>query len=277
VSHIAGLGSDPEYLREIQYKDASNLQARHTLLAKHAKATEPWYPWLAARVEWPEDGEVIEVGCGSGALWTSIAPRLPTMRLTLTDLSEGMVETAVAAVVALPDIEVAGAQQCDVQHLPFPDGSFDVAVANHMLYHVPDPTRAVAELARVLRSDGTLLAATNGPGHLAAVSDIQVEVYGTSTRDLIGRRFGAETGGGVLDASFASVEWHEHPGVLECDDPEDVYAFIASTAVAQESPHERLEALRAAIAERFEAGGGVIRTPIQSGCFVARLPRPHRI
>ena len=46
----------------------------------------------------------------------------------------------------------------DVQALPFADGAFDVAVAAWMLYHVPDLDRALAELARVLRPGGRLVA-----------------------------------------------------------------------------------------------------------------------
>jgi SAM-dependent methyltransferase len=178
-------------------------------------------------------------------------------------------------VEALPTIELAEARSCDAQHLPFADTSFDVAVANHMLYHVPEPSQAVRELARVLRRDGILLASTNGPTHLNAVSEIEAEVYGTSTRALIGRRFGRDSGEAILRAAFADVMWHEHPGELVCTEPEDVYAFIASTAIAQESDPAKLVTVREVIERYFEDGGGVLRTPVDSGCFVARHPHPH--
>jgi len=267
------LGSDPQYLRDTQYRDPANLHARVALHAKYAKDTEPWYPWLAARIVWPEGGDVVEVGCGSGLLWANIGPLLPRLRLTLTDLSEGMASAATERAGALTDMEVVAAHVCDAQDLPFEDASFDIAVANHMLYHVPDPGLAAAELARILRPDGVLLAATNGPAHLAALSDLQIQVYGTSPRELVGRRFGKLSGGDVLGGSFDSVQWHDHPGRLECDDREDVYAYIASTSIAQEAPPEKLEELRAAIHARFAADGGVLRTTIESGCFVARGPR----
>ena len=51
----------------------------------------------------------------------------------------------------------------NAQSLPFADDSFDVVVANHMLYHVPDPSQAVAELRRVLRDDGVLVAEHERP------------------------------------------------------------------------------------------------------------------
>jgi len=60
VTRREGLGIDHEYLREHQYKDPTNLNARIALHAKYSRADEPWYPWLAGRIEWPEGGEVLE-------------------------------------------------------------------------------------------------------------------------------------------------------------------------------------------------------------------------
>ncbi len=56
----------------------------------------------------------------------------------------------VAADLASPLADV----HCDVQALPFEDDSFDVVICNHVLEHVPDDRRAMAELARVTRPGG---------------------------------------------------------------------------------------------------------------------------
>ena len=159
----------------------------------------------------PEGGEVLEVGCGSGALWVNIATLLPDLRLTLTDLSDGMVEAATRAVAVLDGIELVEARACDVQELPFADGAFDVVVANHMLYHVPDPARAAAEFARVLRPDGALMAATNGPRRLNAVADLSRQALAWSSLDFGDRRFGTSNGASTLGTAFGSVEWQHHP------------------------------------------------------------------
>ncbi len=100
------LSIDKEYLRESQYKDPTNLNARIALHTKYTQADEPWYPWLAGRFEWSEGVDVLEVGCGSGALWAGVAPFLPDLRLTLTDLSEGMVAAAELAVEPLTNVEL---------------------------------------------------------------------------------------------------------------------------------------------------------------------------
>lgn len=57
----------------------------------------------------------------------------------------------------------AGFEVGDVEHLPFDDGAFDLAVVSLALCHLPDPTVAVAELARVLASGGTLVVSDPHP------------------------------------------------------------------------------------------------------------------
>jgi len=79
------------------------------------------------------------------------------------DLSIGML----AGVQSPPTLVAA-----DAQSLPLTDASLDVVMMMHMLYHVPDPARAVAEASRVFRRDGKLLVATNGRRHLAEMNDL---------------------------------------------------------------------------------------------------------
>jgi SAM-dependent methyltransferase len=267
-----GFGTDADYLRDKQYKDATNLNARIALHARFAQADEPWYPWLAGRVNWPEGGEVLEVGCGPGLLWTSIATLLPHLRLTLTDLSEGMLDAARSVVDAIESIELVATRACDAQDLPFPDSSFDVLVANHMLYHVPEPARAAAEFARVLRPDGVLLAATNGPNHLDVIADIARQVFGWSSLDFVDRRFGRSNGGAILETAFGDVVWHDHPGRLVCDDPAAVVAYIQSSSAGLEADASQLAVLTQEVHNRFQSAGGVVTMTTDAGCFVAQRP-----
>jgi SAM-dependent methyltransferase len=267
-----GLGIDPEYLREHQYKDPTNLNARIALHAKYSRSDEPWYPWLISHFAWAPGTRVLEVGCGSGALWINVAASLPGIRLTLTDLSDGMVEAAVAAVAPLPGVEVVDARTCDAQDLPFRAGSFDVVVANHMLYHVPDPGRAAHEFARVVTPEGALIAATNGPHHLDAVRELTKEAFGWSSLEAASRRFGPAGGATILGTAFGSVEWRPHPATMVCTDPEDVFAFIVSSSAGHETSPEQLARLRRLIEARFAAEDGSLTVTIETGCFIAREP-----
>src|SRR4029078_7030536 len=84
--------------------------------------------------------------------------------VSFVDVSPRMVELARARGV--------DAQVGDVQELPFADGSFDVAVAAWMLYHVPHLDRGLSELARVLRPGGILVAVTNSRYHLLELREL---------------------------------------------------------------------------------------------------------
>jgi SAM-dependent methyltransferase len=269
MTYREALGTDREYLRERQYKDPENLSARMALHAKYSRADVPWYAWLVGQVDWPEGGQVLEVGCGSGALWVNVASLVPHLRLTLTDLSEGMVAAATAAVAPLAAFELADARTCDAQDLPFDDATFDVVVANHMLYHVPDPSLAAAAFARVLRPGGVLLAATNGPRHLRDIADVSRAALGWSSLDSVDRRFGLSTGEAILRTAFGSVTRHHHDSTLVCTDPEDVIAFIASSPAGQHASPEQRVALREAVRSRFAAEGGQMAVTTEAGCFVA--------
>ncbi|HEX3333729.1 MAG TPA: methyltransferase domain-containing protein [Acidimicrobiales bacterium] len=263
-------GTDAAYLREHQYKDPSNLSARIALHARFSQSEQPWYPWLTSLVDWPEDGDVLEVGCGPGTLWLNVAALLPPLRLTLTDLSVGMLAAAREAVAPLPSLEVVATTACDAQALPFPDRSFDVVVANHMLYHVPDPSRAVSEFARVLRSGGVLVAATNGPNHLDVITELSRQFLGSSTTDFVDRRFGTTNGAAILSDSFGSVTWYPHACTIVCDEPSAVLAYVTSSGAGHAAAPEQLDALAEAVHARFREAGGVLRISTEKGCFVAR-------
>ena len=54
---------------------------------------------------------------------------------------------------------------------PYDDASFDAVIANHMLFHVPDRAKALAEMRRVLRPGGKLYTSTMGETHKKTLRD----------------------------------------------------------------------------------------------------------
>jgi SAM-dependent methyltransferase len=267
-------GRDQTYLRRVQYSDGSRLAARARLHVKYGTAPVAWHPWLASQVPWPSRGRVLEVGCGPGWLWVEATWHLrPNLDLTLSDLSEGMVAEARTQVCPARFGRTAGVA-ADAQALPFTTSRFDVAVANHMLYHVPEPASAVAELARVLRPEGTLVAATNGARHLRELGEIRLSVVGgEDPLEAVARAFGVVSGEALLRAQFGVVEWRAYEDELVCTDPADVLAFITSAPPGEDATEAERRELEAAVAARFEAGGGVFRVSKESGVFLCRQPR----
>ncbi len=262
-------GRDQDYLRDVQYRDPSNLTARADLHTRHSTAAVAWVPWVVAQIDWPPEGEVLEVGCGPGWLWTKESGVPAGLRLTLTDLSPGMVEAARRRALASP-CDVVDARVADAQELPFGAGSFDVVIANHMLYHVPAPERAVAECARVLGGGGVLMAATNGPRHLGELWEIRSEVFGGPPTSVNAEVFGSTTGGPILHRRFADVEWRPYPNTLRCTSVDDVVAFLTSAPPGQDATPGQLEDLRRAVERRFDAGAGVFTITNETGAFLAR-------
>lgn len=256
-------GGDQTYLRDVQYVDGTKLDVRAALHRRCSTATSSLPDFVASLVDWDDRWAVLECGTGTGQFWTNRhTPR--TTALTLTDLSAGMVDEAVARAGANGFTDIDG-RRCDVQDLPFDDGSFDAVIANHMLYHVPDPDRAVAELARVMSPDGVLVAATNGFGHMAEINDAIADVFGAHDEGL-SDVFGIDTGERRLRQQFRRIAWHAYDNDLVVDDPAHAVAYALSFPPGETATSDQANDLAHAIERRVVDGSLHIRT--RAGVFI---------
>ena len=146
-----------------QYADETHLETRRSVWRPGPSGVDPGDAALAAVLDaLPPDRampDVLEVGSGPGVFAARLHAAAPQVALLATDQSPRLVELARERGLT--------AQVQDVEHLLAPDDSYDVVVALWMLYHVPDLDRGLAELRRVLRPGGRLVAVTNGDEHLA--------------------------------------------------------------------------------------------------------------
>lgn len=100
-------------------------------------------------------GDTLEIGAGTGyfSLNLLLAGRISSA--TCTDISPGMIKVCAANAERLGlDVETAA---CDAEHLPFPDGSFDLVLGHAVLHHLPDLEAAFREFHRVLRPGGRIV------------------------------------------------------------------------------------------------------------------------
>ena len=209
--------TDPEYLRDQQYRDDSNFQKRVDLHKRFSTNPQQWPEWVLERLDLPPAADVLEIGCGPASLWRDNVDRIaPGWRLTLVDLSPGMIAAARGFLGDRAEYVVA-----DMQELPFDDESFDGVIANHMLYHVPDPWKGLSEAARVLRSGGRFFAALNGREHLKELNEIRTQRFHV---DVV-----VETAGDELAQFFEEIELDRYPCDLEVTEVEPVLAFVASS------------------------------------------------
>ncbi|HEX3111506.1 MAG TPA: class I SAM-dependent methyltransferase [Thermoanaerobaculia bacterium] len=236
---------DREAIEE-QYRSSANLAAR---IALHREcSTNPYglQRWFFDRLALAPGQRVLEIACGTGSLWSDNRDRLPSgLRLIVSDISPGMVETTRLAVPG-----AAAYVACALPDLPFGDDLFDLAIANHMLYHVNERQRGLLEIRRVLRHGGTLFAATNGREHLREIKALMSD-FGIEGGD-VSASFTLENGEEPLRQVFGEVRREDYPDALRVTDPELLLRYVASISPRVEA---RREEMRAAVAARIAADG----------------------
>jgi SAM-dependent methyltransferase len=147
---------------------------------------EPWLVALGAIAE-QHPSRILDVGSGAG----DFAALLRAAEVVCVDQSAAAVEACRRNGLT--------AEIADARSLPFPDESFDVVVANWMLYHVSGRSRAIAEMARVLTPAGRFVGCYNAPGH-------RQELWSSAGVPARTDDFNAENGPEELRRVFARVE-----------------------------------------------------------------------
>jgi ubiquinone/menaquinone biosynthesis C-methylase UbiE len=213
--------ADRTAVRE-QYAYEDHLELRRSIWQPTVDGRDPATEALAAIIA-ERPVRVLEVGCGTGEFAARLRLALPDSELVATDQSARMVE--------LTSQRGIPARVADVEDLPFEDESFDVVAAMWMLYHVPDLRRGLAELARVLRPGGLLVAATNGDGH---VSELRREAGGAP----LVTTFSRENGAAALRPHLATVTRLDFETRAVFADHAQAVAYLESSAedVAWELP-----------------------------------------
>lgn len=252
-----------------QYGDSRKLAARARLNSEYTIAEIGWFPWVAKQLPLKSGDNILDVGCGPGWFWTAAANELPqNPHLTLSDLSPGMVQEAVKRCRPLSLASVTG-HHADATALPFGDGSFDSVIAMHMLYHLPDPSKGIAEMYRVLKPGGFLAVTTNGAGNMRELYALTT-VFGSAPLDPAGAVFGYDAAKQIMQAQFGNVTMTQHPARLRVTEPDDIFLALTSYPPGDRADGEQLAAFRNAISVAFLAGNGVLETEKETGLFISR-------
>jgi ubiquinone/menaquinone biosynthesis C-methylase UbiE len=141
----------------------------------------------------PSPGErLLELGPGTGYYTLSVAQRLDGGQLSVADIQQTMLDHTMgrAERAGIANIEPTCA---DAQALPFEDGTFDGAFTVTTLGEVPDPDRALRELARVLKPSGRLVVGELfGDPHMVTFGSLGEHAERTDLR--VERRLGGPLG-----------------------------------------------------------------------------------
>lgn len=218
---------DQNYLKKTQYATSENLEARIAIHRRFGTNPYSWFQWVGDHLGLQEGMQIVEVGCGPGSLWQANIMRLPEkVNVKLGDLSSGMVRQARDGLQGRPAFQFF---TVDLQALPFRAAHFDLVIANHMLYHVPDMQQGLAEARRVLKPGGRLVAATNGNAHMGELYTLVQAHIPISQQTLWSpRRFSLENGQDLLAPYFRRIEVIPFLDDLIVTEAEPLLAYIRS-------------------------------------------------
>ena len=220
---MSKLYTDPDLL-EAQYQTQDHLAVR---IRTHQLFSVPPVDLPAAGVAllpWQGNELVVDVGCGNGAYQAEVLAR--TGRYIAADYSLGMLRSLTPA--------AQNRLNLDAHRLPLASQSADFILANHMLYHLRDKPRALAEFVRVLKPEGHFLAATNSQTTMAEFGEIlqaTIARLGMSLPlpgHLGGIDFTLENGADYLTPHFSTVTQHTITNALEFHEPAPIVDYQMS-------------------------------------------------
>lgn len=223
--HLTGM----EQSLKNQYQNASNISSRISLHSLYAQNPKGWFPWIYEQCQICSGMKVLEVGCGDGTLWVQNKKLIPeNVEITLSDVSEGMLRDARRA-LGTEDTRF-DFRVLDCQQIPCPEQSFDLVMANHVLFYCEDIGKALNEIYRVLKPEGRLVCSTYGSDHMKEVSEL---VHGFDehivlSADKLYERFGRENGAEILADYFPEAEWRTYEDSLVVPEPEPLISYILS-------------------------------------------------
>lgn len=237
-------------------------EAWHTWFLQQAEWTRPTRLWLYRQASLGKARRVLEVGCGTGVIAGEVA-RMTSAGVVGLDVEAGMLEMARRYA---PQVVLV---QGDAQALPFGDGAFDLVLCHYLLLWLEDPARAIAEMARVVRAGGFVLACAepdyggriDHPPELAFLGTLQAEALRRQGADpQMGRRLGEifVAAGLRTTVGVMAGRW-ELPSVPNAD-------FSAEWAMRRNDlsaflPPEELDRLEKVDREALEAGRRLLFVP----------------
>jgi ubiquinone/menaquinone biosynthesis C-methylase UbiE len=218
--------SDQLYLKDSQYKTPSNLEARIALHKLYGTNPYGWHKWVFDQLHLSPGMRVLEIGCGSALLWEENLQRLPeNVGIIASDLSAGMVQQTAKLLAGQSAVTCL---VLDAQSIPLRNDYFDIVVANHMLYHVPQIEIAVREFKRVLKKNGILCAATNGVSHMQELIALIQQFSPDYTDNAKNNRFSLEAAPEILRSIYDEIKIFIYEDNLAITDVAPVVAYIRS-------------------------------------------------
>ena len=247
-----------------QYANSKGMDIRIAFHDMYSTNKQGFGNWLVSNYDIREGMKVLELGCGTGRLWLEhddIISRCE--KILLTDLSEGMLETAKNNLGEKENLEY---QIADIQNLPFEDNSFDVIIANAMLYHIPDLNKGLQEVKRVLKDEGTFYCSTLGENNFA---EILAEWFKLGGEDFNpNHSFTMQNGEEKLKTVFSDVQALFYKDSFHITEPENLVEYLFSLSSFKAIMNLSVPKIRNIL--EAHVVDGAIDLPKEYGMFMCR-------
>ena len=249
---------------EKQYQTAKNLNTRISIHDKYSTNHQPFGDWIVSHYDIKPRSQILELGCGTADSWKGKLSLLDGgSHLTLTDFSAGMLETAKQNIHCSDRVDF---KVVDIQNIPFDDTTFDVVIANMMLYHVPDLEKGLSEARRVLKPGGIFYCATYGEHGIMEFINDTLKEYNISGS--IGKTFTLQNGGSALGKHFTVVERLDREDGLAVTHIPDFVDYVLSLSSLSGLESASAELLLQAFEKK--SINGTLYIPKEYGMFFCR-------
>ena len=222
--HLTGM----EKSLKTQYQNASNISARIRLHEMYSQNQTGWFPWIYHNCKITDGVRILEIGCGDGTLWNENMAKLPqNISAVLSDISEGMLRDVRRRIGSDSRFSF---QAFDCHRIPFVSDSFDLVIANHVLFYCDDIAKVCREVSRILVPGGRFLCSTYGASHMQEITalvqefDSRIQLSG----DALYARFGLENGAELLAPYFSEISTQLYDDALYVTDAAPLIEYILS-------------------------------------------------
>lgn len=212
-----------------QYIDSSNLDASVKLQDRFSSNRHGWYKWAFNNIKLNKKYKVLEIGCGNGALWSKNIDLLDKdINIILTDVCEDMISNAKKNLSDYSD--VFDFEIVDPNNIPFEDESFDLVIANHILFYMKDLDKVLKEIKRVLKVGGHFYSSTIDSNNMKELESL-MKGFNSNIKiseEKISSKFGMENGEEILSKHFNQTKRYLYEDKLVINDSKGILEYIYS-------------------------------------------------
>ncbi|MEL7236066.1 MAG: class I SAM-dependent methyltransferase [Chloroflexota bacterium] len=220
---------------QLHYKNTDAWRVRNQTHEMYTRPQINFVEWVMKHIALKGDERILDVGCGPGRYYDFLQQKHPGVDYVGLDYSAGMMDEHGS------DDRLVRAP---MDTLPFPDGAFDIVMANHVVYLAPDVELMLLEARRVLKPGGLFICATNSITTMPQFRELfrrailLVSPPGMSREVKVPaglhQRFALENGARMLARHYYAVVRYDLPSALEFSEVEPIMDYLESTRATRE-------------------------------------------